>query len=45
MKRPYEDSQILFLEYRAQSVSLQICLAFLPFIVDLTFALVRSEYI
>ena len=27
----------LFLESRAQSMSLQICLAFLPFIADLTF--------
>ena len=37
MERRYEGSHILFLESRAQSMSLQICLAFLPFIVDLTF--------
>ena len=39
MERRYEGSHILFLESRAQSMSLQICLAFLSFsfIVDLTF--------
>ena len=37
MERHYEGSHISFLESRAQSMSLQICLAFLPFIVDLTF--------
>ena len=37
MERRYEGSHILFLESRAQSMYLQICLAFLPFIVDLTF--------
>ena len=38
MERRYEGSHILFLESRAQPMSLQICIiAFLPFIVDLTF--------
>ena len=37
MERRYEGSHILFLEPRAQSMSLQICLAFLQFIVGLTF--------
>ena len=37
MERRYKGSQILLLESRAQSMSLQICLALLPFIVDLTF--------
>ena len=37
MERRYEGSHILLLESRAQSMSLLICLAFLPFIVDLAF--------
>ena len=37
MERRYKGSHILFLESRAQSLSLQICLALLPLIVDLTF--------
>ena len=37
MERHYEGSHILFLESRAQSMALQICISFLPFIVDLTF--------
>ena len=41
MKRRYEGSRILFLESRAQPMSLQICLAFLPFKVDLTFGKIR----
>ena len=38
MERHYEGSHILFLESSAQSMALQICISFLPFTVDLTFA-------
>ena len=44
MERLYEGSQILFLESRAQSMALQICISFLPFIVDLTFGKILNIY-
>ena len=44
MEKHYEGSRILFLESRAQSVSLQICISFLPFIVDLTFGKTLNIY-
>ena len=37
MERPYEGSNILVLESRAHSCLYRFWLAFLPFIVDLTF--------
>ena len=44
MERHYERSHILFLESRAQSMSLQICISFLPFIVDLTIGKILNIY-
>ena len=44
MERHYEGSHVLFLEFRVQSMSLQICIIFLPFIVDLTFDKIFNIY-
>ena len=45
MERHYEGSHILFLESRAQSMFLhRFVLAFLPFIVDLTFGKILNIY-
>ena len=44
MERHYEGSPILFLESRVQSMSLQICISFLPFIVDLTFGKILNTW-
>ena len=37
MEKHYEGSKILFLEFRAHSLSLQICISFFTILVDLTF--------
>ena len=44
MEKHYEGSNILFLESGVLSKSLQICIAFLSFMVNLTFAKI-SEYL
>ena len=43
MERHYEGSHILFLESRAQSMALEICISFLPFTADLTYDLEYSS--
>ena len=40
----YEGSNILFWESRTDPMSLQICISFLPFIVDLTFGKILNTW-